>query len=52
LALAEGARRATGAKANTGRRRGPFQAVLKRRLGHMLLRFEDVIEGQAFAGFA
>jgi hypothetical protein len=29
LALAEGARRATGAKANTGRRRSRGQAVLK-----------------------
>jgi len=52
LALAEGARRATGAKANTGRRCWRDQAGLEGRFRHMLLRFEDVIEGQPFVGFA
>ena len=52
LALAEGARRATGAKANTGRGRWRGQAVLEGRFGHMLLRIEDVLEGQAFRGLA
>jgi hypothetical protein len=36
LALAEGARRATGAKANTGRRRSRGQAVLEGRFWHMV----------------
>ena len=52
LALAEGARRATGAKANTGRRRSRGQAALEGRFRHMLLRFEDVLEGEAFLGLA
>ena len=50
LGLAEGARRATGAKPNTGRRRGPGQAALKGRFRHMLLRAEDMLERQAFLG--
>jgi len=48
LALGEGARRATGAKANSGRDRECGYAALQRRFRHMLLRFEDVLEGQAF----
>lgn len=45
--MAEGARRATGAKANSGRYRECGPAALQWRFRHMLLRFEDVLEWQA-----
>jgi hypothetical protein len=46
------ARRATGAKANTGRRRWRGQAALKGRFGHVLFGVEDMLERQAVLGLA